>query len=42
LVFEVDAGTVRVSVMNGRGRIFDKELYFSKGQTRVVRIRDGK
>jgi len=42
LVFEVDAGTVRVSVMNGRNRIFDKELYFGKGQTRVVRIRDGK
>jgi hypothetical protein len=39
LVFEVKTGKSRVTVEDGRTTIFDKYIYFGKGQTRVVRIR---
>lgn len=42
LVFEIDSGTARVLVTNGQSKIFDKKLYFSKGQTRVLRLHNEK
>jgi len=39
LTFEVNEGNQRITVVMGTTTLFDKELYFSKGQTRELRIR---
>lgn len=39
LTFEVNEGNQRITVINGSTTLFDKELYFGKGQTRELRIR---
>lgn len=39
LTIKVDAGTHRVKVTRGGNVVLDKELYFSQGQTRELRVR---
>ena len=39
VTLEVKAGPSRVTVKDAGSVLFDKELYFNKGQTREIRIR---